>query len=429
MVEQTITITFSAPTTAAAVSDKFGALGAVTVGVAFVPNNKWTPPFTLTAGATVWENADVAVLKYKPFVADALIGGQLYEDKVNFPREKFRIIDNTHKVVTVASGSDMTVNGTAGDKFMVVAPIELAGGRDGIADLADSDFEQAFDVSNSLFNQIVGKNLGLVKLACPGEYATAVQKAGIAYADAKNHQFRIEIPDTVLTEEDADNYVNNTIGRNDFAVVSFPSYGYVSDPATPSEGKLKLVSLTGAIHGREARIASDYLGYHKAEAGLDAVLSMVLKLPTEDAILDEEYLNPLGIGVIKKMKGNFVIWGDRTVSTDPTWKWKHQREQMCYYENVLRESFDWVVFAINDPIEDKKLVASLRSFFIPEWTKRALRGKTFEEAATIKIDSENNTDLTRASGDLYADLLLKLADTVERFQIRVGKQGIFEAAV
>jgi len=429
MVEQTITITFSGATAAAAVSDLFGALGSVTVGSAFTPNNKWTPPFTLTAGTTVWEAADIAVLKYKPFVADALIGGSLYQDKVNYPREKYRIVDNTHKVITVAAGADLTDSGAPADEFMVVAPIELAGGRDGIADLEDTHYEQALDVSNSLFNQIVGKSLGLVKLACPGVTATAVQKAGIAYADAKNHQFRIEIPDTVLTEEDADNYVNNTIGRNDFAVVSFPSYGYVSDPETPSEGKLKLVSLTGAIHGREARIAADYLGYHKAEAGIDATLSMVLKIPTEDAILNEEYLNPLGIGLIKKMKGNFVIWGDRTISTDPTWKWKHQREQMCYYENVLRESFDWVVFCINDPIEDKRLVASLRSFFIPEWNKRALRGKTFEAAAIIKIDSENNTDLTRASGDLYADVSLSLADTVERFLIRIGKQGIFEAAV
>ena len=28
--------------------------------------------------------------------------------------------------------------------------------------------------------------------------------------------------------------------------------------------------------------------------------------------------------------------------------WKHQREQMSYYENVMRENFDWIVFDIND---------------------------------------------------------------------------------
>lgn len=429
MLEQKITITFSNATTAEAVSDKFGSLGTVTVGSLFEPNCKWAPSFTLTAGATPWANLDVATLTYKPFVADALIGGYLYPDKVNYPREKYRIVDNTHKVITVASGSDLTSAGAPADQFMVVAAIELTGGRDGIADLEDANYEQAFDVDDSLFNQILGKNLGLVKFACPGVTATAVQKAGAAYADAKNHQFRYEIPSNLLTEEEADAYINSTLGRNDFCVVSFPSYGYVADPSVPSEGKLKLVSLTGAIHGREARIACDYEGYHKAEAGLDATLPMVLKITTEDAILDEEYLNPLGIGVIKKMKGNFVIWGDRSLCLNTTWKWKHQREQMCHYENSLREGFDWIVYAINDPIEEKRLIASLRSFFMPEWQKRALRGKTFEEAAIIKVDGENNTDATRAAGDMYADVSLCLADTVERLLIRVGKQGIFESAV
>ena len=428
MVEQVITLTFSGATTAAASSDKFGDLGTVTVGTAFAPNNKWTPPFTLTAGTTVWAATDVAKLTYKPFKPSSLINGYLYPDKKNWPRDKFRIVANTHKVIDVAPGSDMTVKGAPDDEFLVVASQELAGGRDGIAGLVDADYQnQAFDTSSSPFNQIAGKNMGLVKLACPGVTATAVQKSGIAYGEAKNHQFRYEIPSNKVTEIDADTYVNDTLGRNDFAVVSFPSYGYVSDPASPAAGKLKLVSLTGAIHGREARIAADYEGYHKAEAGLEATLPNVLKLPTGNAILDEEYLNPLGIGVIKKLKGNFVIWGDRTLCLDPTWKWKHQREQMCYYENVLRESFDWIVFAINDPIEEKRVLTSLKAFFLPEWTKRALRGKSFEDAASMKVDAENNTDLTRSSGDMYGDIRLRLADTVERFIIRIGKQGVFES--
>jgi hypothetical protein len=66
------------------------------------------------------------------------------------------------------------------------------------------------------------------------------------------------------------------------------------------------------IHGREARIAADYSGYHKAEAGTDAILPAILDLPTGDAILDEEMLNPVGISIIKKKSGNFILWGDRT---------------------------------------------------------------------------------------------------------------------
>jgi len=426
--EQIITITMTAPTLGDAVSDKYGALGEVTVGTLFAPNNKWTPPFTITNGTTVLEAGDVMKLVYKPLTPDSLIDGVVYPDKANSARTFYRIVDNDHKTITVADGSDMTSVAAADDQFMVVAPLEMAGGRDGHASILDSDYNsQAWDTSNSPFNRIAGKNMGLIKFATPGVTSTAVQKAGAAYAEGKNHQYRYEVPDNKVTEADADAYINDTLGRNDFAVVAFPSYGYVADPEASTTGKLKLVTLTGQIHGREARMAQDNLGYHMAEAGITATLPKVLKLPTGDAILNEEYLNPLGINVVKKVKGNFIIWGDRTLWVDSNWKFKHQRELMSYYEHVLQENFDWIIFQLNDPITDKKAVTSLKDFFLPEWRKRAIRGKTFEDAAIIKVDSEINTDATRAAGDMNAKISLRLADTVERFNIMIGKMGIFES--
>jgi len=259
--------------------------------------------------------------------------------------------------------------------------------------------------------------------------ATAVQKAGIAYAYAKNHQYREEVPSNITTDDAADEQVNETIGRSNYTVVDFPSYGYVADPEGNGEGKLKLVPLTGMIHGREARIANDNLGYHKAEAGTNATLPAILKLPTGDRILNEEFLNPRGINVIKKKAGNFIIWGDRVPSIDPTWKWKHQREQMSYYEHVLQESFDWIIFQLNNVATQQRALSSLTSFFVPEWVKGALDGPTFPDAATIKLDSEINTPATKAAGDMFADVILTLVDTVERFRIRMSKAGIFESTL
>jgi hypothetical protein len=547
----------TAATTFDAVSDKFGALGSGSLGVQFDPNNKWTPPFTVTAGGTPLAASDTLVIAYKPFVADELIDGLLYPDPDVDRRLSYRIVDNSHNTITVASGSDMAtdvpvnagtaasgsiqfvaqanhvdgetfvlddgvtpaitfhidqtgtytpvggydatnirvdisgsttdqdvatvaqgvINGvaslgiTAGapstgllpltadsvgaqannailetvadagfivtgmtsgvdatvDDFRVQSLTPLAGGRDGNADITDTNYsDQAWDTADSPFNDVIGKNLGLIKMASPGVTSTAVQKAGVAYAEAKNHQYRYEVPANVTTESGVDTYVNDTLGRNDYAVVSFPSRGEVPDPDS-TDGKLKEVSLTGMIHGREARIAANFDGYHKAEAGIDATLPKLLKIPTGDKTLNEEFLNPLGINVIKKVRGNFILWGDRTLYLDPTWKWKHQREQMSYYEHVLQENFDFIVFAINDPETQDVAITTLTAFFIPEFVKRALRGNKFTDAAIIKVDSENNTDLTRANGDLFADISLRLADTVERFVIRIGKQGIFES--
>ncbi len=428
MLAQKITITMTSATEGTAVSDKFGALGTITFGTPFVPNNKWTPEFTITAGVTAMAIGETLVINYKPFVPDSLIGGYIYPDKANASMTKFRIVDNDHDSITAADGSDLTTDGAPADEFMVTAALEMTGGRDGNADIIDSNYtQQAWDVGNSPFNRIFGKNMGLVKFATPGVTSTAVQKAGVAYADAKNHQYRYEISSNVVTETGAISQINDTLGRSDFAVVAFPSYGTVPDPLS-NEGKTKVIPVTGMIHGREARIAVNYDGYHKAEAGLDAKLPRLLDIPTQDSILDEEQLNPVGIAIIKKSKGNFIIWGDRTLNTDPTWKWKHQREQMSYYEHVLQEAFDWIIFAINDSENEKLALSALKVFFLPEWQpKRAIRGNTFEDAAIIKLDDELNTDATRAAGEMIAEIKLKLADTVERFIIRIGKQGIFES--
>lgn len=428
MVEQVITITMTDASDGEAVSDKFGSLGTVTESSAFTPNNSWSPPFTITNGATVLEAGDVMVLTYKPFVADQLIGGFVYPDKPNAPRERYAIADNDHKTVTAVAGSDLTASGATSDEFMIIAAQEMAGGVDGIADLVDSDYnQQAWDIASSPFNQMATQGVGLVKMATPGVTATSVQKAGVVYAESKNLQYRYEVPKTTITEADVDAYVNDTLGRNDFAVVSFPSYGNVADPEATTEGKLKSVTLTGQIHGREARIAADYDGYHKAQAGTEAILPKVLSIPTDDVMLDEEYLNPKGINIIKKSKGNYILWGDRTLSVDPNWKWKHQREQMSHYIHSLQQSFDWIVFQINDTITQEMAATSLKVFFLPEWNpKRAIRGTTFEDAAIIKVDDEINTDTTRATGDMFAEISLRLADTVERFNILIGKAGIFE---
>lgn len=428
MVAQKITITMSAATTGAAVSDKFGALGTVTLGAAFVPDTKLAPEFTVTAGGTALDSGDTLVVNFKPFKPDSLIGGFVWPDKVNAPNTFFRITDNDIDSITVADGSDMTADGAPGDSFMVSAPLELEGGIDGSSDLLDTHYnQQAWDVSNSPFNRVVGRNLGLIKFATPGVTATAVAKAGAAYCIAKNHQYRHEVPSNITTDQGAIDHINSTVGRTEYSVGAFPSYGYVPDPEATEPGKLKLTTLTGMIHGVEAAFARNYDGYHKAAAGIDAILSKLLSLPTGERVLNEEFLNPAGLQIIKKVKGNFIIWGDRTFHLDPTWRFKHQREQMSYYEHVLQENFDWIIFAINDPATENLARAALRGFFFPEYQKRALRGSTFDDAAVIKLDQENNTDATRANGDMFADIALRLADTVERFIIRIGKQGIFES--
>jgi len=433
---QIITVTMTSATQGTVKSDRYGSFtGTLHLGTLFTPDVAWAPPFTLTAGGTALAANDTITIVFKPLMANTLVGGYLYPDKVNAKRTKFRIVANDHNTITIAGGNDMTMTGNAGSEateFMVVAPQEFTGGRDGNADISDAAYTSVpWDTNASPYNDLIGLNLGLVKMATPGITSTTVQNAGKAYCEAKNYQYRVEVPSNIGVNDDFQviEYINDTLGRSDMGVVTHPSYGYVPDPdpIAANAGKMKLISLTGMIHGREASMAANWQGYHKAEAGQDATLPRLLRLPTGTRKLDEEDLNPVGIGIIKKSAGNYVLWGDRTICIDTTWTWKHQREQMSYYEHVFLENFDWIVFAINDSQSDNSVKTALNNFFLPEWNKRALQGTKFTDAAVIKVDSELNTPAVRAAGNKIASVTLWLADTTERLIIRIGKQGIFTA--
>lgn len=429
MEDQVITLTMTSATDFTAVSNVFGALGTGTVGTLFTPTNNRAPPFTITNGATVLATNDVMRLTYKPLPAGALVDGFVYPDIVNFPETRFRIVSNTHSRITVASGSDMTAVAAIADDFRVEARYQFAGGRDGVADLVDADFvNQAFVVGLSPFDQIrpIG-DLGLVKFATPGQTATAVQQAGRAYAAATNHQFRYEVPAATVTESAAAAYLDNTLGRSDYAKVSFPSFGYIVDP--DGEGGEKLVPLTGKIHGREARIAADFGTYAKAAAGINANLPGITRIPTGSRPLNEEFLNPRGVNVIRIRKGNFILWGDRMLAVNSEWRFAHAREVMSYWEQVLSENLDWVIFGFNDPATRAQVVSALKEFFLGAYRRRALdTNLAFEDAAIITSDLSNNDAATRANGDAVVDVSLAIVGVVERLKIRMSKQGVFDLA-
>ena len=399
-----------------------GALPNLTEAVAYV-TNEYLADFTLNATGAEFTAGDVVVIEFYPWVANEFAGGVLTPDHVNARRTRFEIVSNTVNTITVKTGSDLTAVGAINDLFMVESPQSLGGGYDGIEDVDDTEYIQAYDSGTSPLNSLFGKNKGFVKLATPGVTSTAVQKAGLSYAEAKNYGYRVEIPANIVDEQSAEEYINETIGRNDFGKVHFPSYAYVPNPQ--GEG-LKLSSLTGAFHGREALVAKNYDGYHKVAGGIDVTLPNVIKLPTLDKVLDEELLNPAGINVVKFVKGNAIMWGARSLAIDPAFKFVQQREQLSHYENIFRESFDFIIFAINNATARSRLETSFVTFFLPEFAKGALNGNTFEDAVSIKIDDENNPPEEIAAGNLNAEIKLKLAETVERFVITIGKAGIFE---
>lgn len=401
----------------------------VTSGVTFAPPNDFGGGFkvvdTTKDSTKTFGIGDTLTVFITPLEVGKLVGGVLVPD-VTDRRIKFKITANTANTITVKPGSNMTVNAAASDNFRAEYIQELGKGYDGIANINDVHYTSAYDADSSPLKSLRGSNLGLVKLATPGVTSSSVQKAGAELAAAQNWQYRYEVPASIVTEDAAEEFINDQIGRNDYAVVTWPSFAKV---LSPNGNGLKLTSQTGAIHGLEARVANDFQGYHKAAAGIDVILSNVVALPDgfEGRTLNEEFLDPVGINIIKVKDGNFILWGDETLGLSGGRKFKHKREYLSQVENVFLENFDFIIFAINDEQSDKLLHSAFIQFFTPEFAKRAVRGKDLADAVQIKIDAENNTNLTRSQGELNAELRLRIADTVKRFIITISELGVTES--
>ncbi len=419
---------------------------AVVSATPFAADNPYSFGATLTE--TTPSSGDKVTVWVMPFVADELIDGRIFfPDESWAPTQGWVITDNDEETVDISTG-DLTNGGAISGTINVRLQYrqQLQDGYDGIAEIADTDFVDVFDTATSPFNDTAESGYGLIKFACPGitellsssltsiSDAQVVERAGKAYAEAKNHQYRLEVPQTATDEVVARDYVQQVIGKSDHEKVCMHGYCKVSDPVLTD--RLKTIPTTGAILGREAWHAKQVNGYHEVAAGVDVTFPRIRQLLTVTGSgnnivhkkLNGEILNPAGLQRIEIKGGNFVLWGARIPSVDPAYKFSQHRELLTYYEQVLIENFDWIIFALNDPIEQPGLVAALTSFFLPEWRpKRAIRGDKFEDACIIKLDDENNTDATRAAGDMNADISLMLADTIERFIITIGKQGVFSS--
>ena len=133
-------------------------------------------------------------------------------------------------------------------------------------------------------------------------------------------------------------------------------------------------------------------GVHKAPAGLlDGRISTALGLQFTFATPDQEKLNPKGINVIRSVPGaGVVIWGARTVSSDPEWRYLNVRRLFIFLRESILNSTGWVVFEPNDRTLWKSIERNVSAFLRLQWLAGALVGATADEAFYVKCDDETN---------------------------------------
>ena len=154
------------------------------------------------------------------------------------------------------------------------------------------------------------------------------------------------------------------------------------DPAT---GTNRFVPPSGHMAGVWAR-NDDERGVHKAPA--NEVVRGVISLQTQITKAEQDLLNPNGINCIRTFPGRGVrVWGARTLSSDPSWRYLNVRRLFNYLEESILLGTQWSVF---EPALWARIRRTISAFLVNEWRKGALFGLTPDEAFFVKCDSETN---------------------------------------
>jgi uncharacterized protein len=181
---------------------------------------------------------------------------------------------------------------------------------------------------------------------------------------------------------------------------------------------------SGGICGIYSRVDGTR-GVHKAPANEIFRTAVGLKYNLTDA--EQELLNPKGINCIRDFPGRGIrVWGARTISSNPEWRYINVRRLFCMVEQALQNGTNWVVFEPNTRDLWKKITRNITAFLLNIWRSGALFGDTPEEAFYVRCDDELNPPESIDAGYVVIELGLAPAKPAEFVVFRVSQKTLGE---
>jgi phage tail sheath protein FI len=168
------------------------------------------------------------------------------------------------------------------------------------------------------------------------------------------------------------------------------------------DGQPLSVPPCGHIAGIFAR-SDNERGVHKAPA--NEVIRGALNASLQITKGEQDTLNPSGINCIRTFPGRGVrVWGARTLSSDPAWRYVNVRRLFNYVEASIERGTQWVVFEPNDADLWARVRRDVGAFLTGVWRDGMIFGASPAEAFFVKCDAENNPDDVRDRGQLIIDV-------------------------
>jgi phage tail sheath protein FI len=208
----------------------------------------------------------------------------------------------------------------------------------------------------------------------------------------------------------------NTAGYDSkFATLYYP-WIEVMDPISKAP---MMVPPSGHIAGIWARTDSTR-GVHKAPA--NEVVLGANGLGFQVTGEEQGGLNKVGINCIRSFPGRGIrVWGARTLSSDPEWRYVNVRRLFNYVSESIMEGTQWAVFEPNDHRLWMQLKISTTNFLTRVWRDGALFGTTPDQAFYVKCDSETNPPDVVEAGQVVVEVGIAPVKPAEFVVFRISQ--------
>ncbi|HXM32676.1 MAG TPA: phage tail sheath subtilisin-like domain-containing protein [Chthoniobacterales bacterium] len=136
----------------------------------------------------------------------------------------------------------------------------------------------------------------------------------------------------------------------------------------------------------------------------------------------QEVLNPEGINCFRFFEGRgFRLWGARTISSDPEWKYVNLRRYFAYLERSIDKGTQWAVFEPNGYALWANVRRTIEDFLLNEFQSGALLGEKPEQAYFVKCDRTTMTQNDLDNGRLIALIGVAALRPAEFVIFRIGQ--------
>lgn len=327
-----------------------------------------------------------------------------------------QLSDRLTNPVMITIGNSVTPNELRTEMEDAPNPIALDGGVDGTGDPAG--YSAALDVLQALEDVSIIAAPGLSSFA---GIAADVNQELIGHAQL-TRAYRIAVLDTPPNLEPGQartlkGKLDSTKAALYYPWITVQNPAAATDPTQPTTIDLPP---SGHVCGVYARTDIER-GVWKAPA--NETVTGALGVQRIVSFGEQELLNPLGINCIRPLPNRGIrVWGARTISSDPEWKYVNIRRYFLYLENSIDRGTQWAVFEPNGEALWANVRTTISDFLYNEWVSGALLGATPKEAFFVQCDRSTMTQNDLDNGRLICLVGVAALKPAEFVIFRIGQK-------